>query len=321
MLPLILLDVFEVVVDCGLRYLKRFKPDISNGDKCPEWRAHVSRSLKYHRLLEWASDLGELILAVQHLAGHANINSSMNTGGKSTDFEYRSRHLELIKTIKRRIEREDHKFLLYKDTLNIEETQGVARLTLLATIFLPLSLAASILSMQTRLADLRWLLYDFFGGFFIITTIALFAFPIITKVFNYLARQERDPKKLLQGFDYKEWHTKGSVSTLPKYRFLGTIYLICVGLMILASFLVGMVKDTTLGLKILGYGFATVFGLLFVAMVPVSIAALVYVRSLITDFFGILSRKDRYQWGEDISADIERRHKAVEKALLTALSE
>lgn len=50
------------------------------------------------------------------------------------------------------------------------QAQSVKRLTLLATIFLPISLAASLLSMSTRAADLGNLWYDYFG----ISVIALF---------------------------------------------------------------------------------------------------------------------------------------------------
>jgi hypothetical protein len=52
---------------------------------------------------------------------------------------------------------------LYLSTLNIHESQSVKRLTALATGFLPLSLSATLLSMQTRFADLGYLIYDFVG--------------------------------------------------------------------------------------------------------------------------------------------------------------
>lgn len=45
---------------------------------------------------------------------------------------------------------------------NIQESTSLWLLSLLAAIFLPLSLASSLLSMQTRLTELHYLLYDFF---------------------------------------------------------------------------------------------------------------------------------------------------------------
>lgn len=43
------------------------------------------------------------------------------------------------------------------------EAQNVRLLSILASIFLPVSLACGLLSMQTRFADLHVLVYDFFG--------------------------------------------------------------------------------------------------------------------------------------------------------------
>lgn len=52
---------------------------------------------------------------------------------------------------------------LYLSTLNIHESQSVRRLPALAMDFLPLSLGAALLSLQTRFSDLSYLLHDFVG--------------------------------------------------------------------------------------------------------------------------------------------------------------
>ena len=52
---------------------------------------------------------------------------------------------------------------IYLSSLNINGNQSITRLTVVAALFLPLSLGAGILSMQTRFVDLHYLLYDFFG--------------------------------------------------------------------------------------------------------------------------------------------------------------
>jgi hypothetical protein len=48
------------------------------------------------------------------------------------------------------------------------QTQSIKRLTILAAIFLPLGLASSLLSMQTRVIDLGILWYDYFGICFLL---------------------------------------------------------------------------------------------------------------------------------------------------------
>lgn len=56
---------------------------------------------------------------------------------------------------------------------NIDESSNLRMLTVLATIFLPLSLACGILSMQTRFEDLSYLLYDFCGVIVILLTLVV----------------------------------------------------------------------------------------------------------------------------------------------------
>tara|TARA_R110002003_G_scaffold62_8_gene5619 strand:- start:3702 stop:4433 length:732 start_codon:yes stop_codon:yes gene_type:complete len=57
---------------------------------------------------------------------------------------------------------------------NISQANSVSRLTVLAMVFLPLSLAGTILSMQTRLRDLNYILFDLAGIFLIFRILALF---------------------------------------------------------------------------------------------------------------------------------------------------
>jgi hypothetical protein len=57
---------------------------------------------------------------------------------------------------------------------NISQANSVSRLTVLATVFLPLSLAGTILSMQTRLRDLNYILVDLAVIFLIFCILALF---------------------------------------------------------------------------------------------------------------------------------------------------
>ncbi|KAH7074089.1 hypothetical protein FB567DRAFT_583673 [Paraphoma chrysanthemicola] len=62
---------------------------------------------------------------------------------------------------------------------NTQQANSVGRLTTLATVFLPFSIAGTVLSMQTRFQDLGWLLFDLFGVFCVFGTVA---FVLITNV-------------------------------------------------------------------------------------------------------------------------------------------
>jgi hypothetical protein len=132
---------------------------------------------------------------------------------------------------------------LFDMSRNISESSSVWLLSLLASIFLPLSLASSLLSMQTRLIDLRFLLYDFCGVIIFFGTIAIAFIAFLKSISS----------------------KKGSVHGVfqVKQRTV-LVWLILQWLLILASFLVGMISNILLGLKILGYGTGGMVGLLIV---------------------------------------------------------
>lgn len=67
----------------------------------------------------------------------------------------------------------------YRELRNVDGSLDVKRLAVFATIFLPLSLASSILAMTTRFADLGPLLYDFVGVSLIIGSLALVLYILI----------------------------------------------------------------------------------------------------------------------------------------------
>ncbi|KAI1036149.1 hypothetical protein LB504_011580 [Fusarium proliferatum] len=146
----------------------------------------------------------------------------------------------------------DHDLKYLELARSINQTRGVEQLTLLATVFLPLSLADGVLSMQTRFKDLGTLLYDFFGVVVLLATIVL----IIMILLNLKAVvNEVDSKLSVRSSGYRE-DFRGKVLLTIKVGF-GAF-----GCLVLSSFLVGMFKDVSLGAKILGYGVAATFGLL-----------------------------------------------------------
>lgn len=154
-------------------------------------------------------------------------------------------------------------------TLNIHESQSIKRLTVLATIFLPLSLSASILSMQFRLKDLQLKLYDFLGVFTMIGTAALLllllvrAMPSINKTFLFrgfsVSLRELACLRLAPSL-YKPsryWSANWLIIVLAM---LFVLWFALVWAVVLVSFMIGMVMDVILGLKILGFGLASLSG-------------------------------------------------------------
>lgn len=139
----------------------------------------------------------------------------------------------------------EHDLKFLELSRNVNQTRGVQRLTLVATIFLPLSLAAGILSMQTRFKDLGTLLYDFVGVVVLLGAIVV----VIVIGMNIFAGLKDQENELQQNRMYR-------VGIHGKLTSILTLCLISYGSLIFASFLVGMFKDLALGGKILGYGSA-----------------------------------------------------------------
>jgi hypothetical protein len=117
-------------------------------------------------------------------------------------------------------------------------------ISILASIFLPLSLACGILSMQTRLVNLHFLLYDFCGVLVLFGTMAI---AIVIGARAYASWREA----IAQRNRVAAFKQRRPVIELT----IGTSALLVWGLFT-ASFLVGMIKDVILGLKILGFGTA-----------------------------------------------------------------
>ena len=127
---------------------------------------------------------------------------------------------------------------------NIEESKSVKRLSILATIFLPLSLSASILSIQERFSNLGPKLYDFAGVFVIVGSMALLLLLLVKVSFRLQSR--------LSSFSPRELWAEGSRLRSLYFAFSYS----AAWAIILASFVTGMFKSVVLGWKILGFGLA-----------------------------------------------------------------
>ncbi|KAH6976524.1 hypothetical protein BKA56DRAFT_674971 [Ilyonectria sp. MPI-CAGE-AT-0026] len=209
------------------------------------------------------SDIGyELTTITESLTNVVKV--SLTTGvGDPARTEFTALEVELhgcCKEVKERLDRLlsglEHHLKFLDLARNMNQTRGVQQLTLLATIFLPMSLAAGVLSMQSRFRDLGSLLYDFFGVVILLGAIVL----ILLLFMLLLAYAKEQESKRLRHKSYRE--------EIRPFIQLGLVLTLLVyGGLVLSSFIVGMFIDVSLGARILGYGTAAAVGLLVLAFV------------------------------------------------------
>ena len=167
--------------------------------------------------------------------------------------EIRAECLALDRLASRLVERFESRLKFFELFRGVQDSVSIWLLTLLAAMFLPLSLASGILSMQTRFAKLHLLLYDFIGVVTIIES-------LIGLVFLGLKGT----------MTLADWLTKTRVRSSILERMVSFAYIPAVFVasmsfptfwgLIFTSFMVGMIKDVALGLKILGFGMAAYLG-------------------------------------------------------------
>jgi hypothetical protein len=134
---------------------------------------------------------------------------------------------------------------------NVKQSSSVSQLTLLAAFFLPLSLAAGVLSMQTRFADLNLLLFDFVGVVVILATIALIVGLVNRYGLDFI-------KMMIRGHNGRSALSRNNGFDSPPARYMRIGMISLWWAAILSSFLVGMVKDVVFGLKVFGFEVAGV---------------------------------------------------------------
>jgi hypothetical protein len=165
------------------------------------------------------------------------------------------------KDITNRLERlstdldQDLKFL--NMSRDMSQSGNVQTLTLLATIFLPLSLSAGVLSMQSRFHELGVRLYDFFG-------IVVLLVAIVLTLLHWISMY-RMGMELVGRLQKRRWYR---LYTRPAFIVASKPFFMTTGLVVLVSFLVGMFKDVSLGARILGWGLLAIF------LMPIAIAML-----------------------------------------------
>lgn len=127
---------------------------------------------------------------------------------------------------------------------SISESKRLSMLTILASIFLPLSLACGILSMQTRLKDLHYLLYDFCGVVVLLLTLVALLLLFVKGSMTIVSKRS--------GWgSFRKKFVTGAFAVI----------VLSIWAVILASFIVGMAVDVRLGGRVLGYGLAGLIGI------------------------------------------------------------
>lgn len=141
---------------------------------------------------------------------------------------------------------------LRQSAVEIKSAEDSARLTLLAAIFLPLSLSTSLLAMTTRLKDLHVLLYDFVGVAIVLSCLAV--------VFYWIVRSVRKVSRAV-----KERHligfTKHPYLVAVARYYDSQVYSFCY-IIIAVTFLIGMLHDITAGWATLAYIIAVLAALI-----------------------------------------------------------
>ncbi|KAF5578969.1 hypothetical protein FPANT_9779 [Fusarium pseudoanthophilum] len=221
----------------------------------------MKRSYEYRDLAEMGSKListTESLIDVVRSMSPVVDTPLLTNKFMAIDMELRGLCREASERLQNFSDRLDHDLKYLELARNMNQNRGVQQLTLLATIFLPLSLAAGVLSMQTRFKDLGTLLYDFFGVVVLLAAIVL----IIMILLSLVAAVKELDSKSLRNESYRE-------SLRGKFLVVVNVGFFVFGCLVLSSFLVGMFSDVTLGAKILGYGVAAICGLWTVALLLV----------------------------------------------------
>jgi hypothetical protein len=200
--------------------------------------------------------------------------------------QIRSTSAQLISLAEHNMSQYQQTWDTYRDLLNIREAEGVKRLTVLAAIFLPLSLSASILSINNRLVEKPLQLFDFVGVFFIVSWLALLVYALIV-MFNKLVRYMNADNENIS-WESGKWTRIVPVltesprkllviertETVLKYTAIPLLWTL-----LTVSFTISMVKDygndVQLGMKVLAYGVIGLLGLIFAPVCWLTIDAFI----------------------------------------------
>ncbi|KAL3485579.1 hypothetical protein BJX62DRAFT_242801 [Aspergillus germanicus] len=217
--------------------------------------AFITQPYLYHGVKEVVQNLVAGTHALLDVL--ATVDESARVLSSSSATEIRLTCTDMESRAQRLLDRLDHNVRVFATIRSSREASRVPVLTLLASIFLPISAATGILSMQTRLTALKGVLYDFAGMLILIGTLTFLAFYSL-KVYTYIRNVRVNVKRV--GYGPPVYPRLSLLKTAAR----ATLSLFC--LVTIASFLVGMIQDIELGWQVLGYGVAAIAGV-WVALV------------------------------------------------------
>ncbi|KAF2726854.1 hypothetical protein EJ04DRAFT_597080 [Polyplosphaeria fusca] len=201
------MDEFEHAVQLEVK--PKLETDLSNTrDAVPPdyFQALESRIYSFNRMKCMVEKAEDVQSAWLYLTGALRLEANSELATIELGQDVRSRTLRtsaMVKQTKRLDERCQDLFALNTTVSQSRQSFYVSILTVLAAVFLPLSLASAILSMSTRFQELGPLLYDFFGVSWIFCTFALLCSVMVrygNAIFDRFWSLKHLGKK-----DYKMW--------------------------------------------------------------------------------------------------------------------
>lgn len=221
------------------------KPVDVRWDSLREWSLQ-DLIIQLHRYTQLLKVAGELAVAAESSIGllrsflPADHAAPQSIRLAQLEFELRGFRNEIQSRLQGLTEDVQSQLHFMDSVRSGKQSNSLGRLSILAAVFLPLSLATGILGMQSRLSELGYIIYDFFG----LTAILIFLVSALLPVISVFARLT-EWESLLMGNQLYRTKIRPSLKA-----FLWSTYVIYwTG--ILVSFLLGMFKDVNLGLHIL----------------------------------------------------------------------
>lgn len=146
----------------------------------------------------------------------------------------------MISELRRQDEMADKRLDTYNQFAQLRQASSLSAITYCAAFFLPLSLAGTFLSMQSRAQDLHLIVYDFCGMAIIFCSIAGFVY------FVFWAWSTLKTGRLTRNFEKDRFDAYMSSRFHFRRNLISGLWILVV-----VSFLVGMLHDFRLGLILL----------------------------------------------------------------------
>ncbi|CAN9319984.1 unnamed protein product [Alternaria alternata] len=166
----------------------------------------------------------------------------------------------LISELRRQNQLADKRLDIYNRFAQMQQASSISAITYCAAFFLPLSLAGTFLSMQSRAQDLHLIVYDFCGMTIIFLTVAVLIYAVSQLCSRLKSRLLVIRLSRIEVHEYVR-------KSLPRKRYFATL----AWLSIVVSFLVGMLHNLRLGLIMLAAPVAVIILYILCLVVTVKV--------------------------------------------------